>query len=266
MGLELTDVKARNLNYLWFELLSRLLSDPSKCRVWTVEGRQGSLERGDVHDRSHIGSGSYVGSRRWEFDHVRAHVTHPGERPLIPDHRDGIPNPVTGGMEQVVRYYLDYLVGEEKQPEETYTYGERIAPQVPVVVDKFLSGGWGTNQCTIAVEKPDDILLPDPPCLRLIDFRVYPDDGLRPGERQALHMTVYFRSWDLWGGLPANLAGLRLLQEDMADAMCIEAGEIVAMSKGLHLYEDSWNAALRRIGEPEASPEELLRRISLKEG
>lgn len=260
--LSLTDVRARNLNYLWFELLERLLQNPDKCRVWTVEGKQGSESRGDTGERSHIGSGSYVGTRRWEFDHIRIHVTHPGERPLIPDHRDGIPNPVTGGMEQIQKYYEGYLVGSDKQECETYTYGERIAPQIPAVLEKFHEGGWGTNQCTIAVAQPSDIFLPDPPCLRLIDFRIYPAEGLREGEQPALHMTVYFRSWDLWGGLPANLAGLRLLQEDMAAALSVEAGEIVAISKGLHLYEDSWNAALRRLGESEISPEELVSRVS----
>ena len=27
----------------------------------------------------------------------------------------------------------------------------------------------------------------------------------------------YFRSWDLWGGFPANLAGVAVLQKSMAD-------------------------------------------------
>jgi len=31
-----------------------------------------------------------------------------------------------------------------------------------------------------------------------------------------LHFVLYFRSWDLWGGFPAKLAGIQLLKEYMA--------------------------------------------------
>ena len=44
------------------------------------------------------------------------------------------------------------------------------------------------------------------------------------------------RSWDLWGGLPANLAAIQALQQYMAEAIGILHGEMVVESKGLHLY------------------------------
>ena len=50
------------------------------------------------------------------------------------------------------------------------------------------------------------------------------------------HFFVYFRSWDLWGGLPANLAGIQNLKEYMAEAIGVKDGEMVVESKGLHLY------------------------------
>jgi thymidylate synthase len=240
--LNVIDVKATTLNDAWFRCIELVLEHG---RVWTVQGKQGEKKKGDTDDRSHIGSGSYVGSKRWEFDHVRVHITSPGGRPLIPDVPDGVPAPTD--MEYVEDYYKRYLVGTEKAENETYTYGERIQPQIAPIIEKFTKGGWGSNQCTIAVAKPEDILLPDPPCLREIDFRVYPEDALAEHEEQELHMTVYFRSWDLWGGFPSNLAALRMLQEDMAVAMEIPAGEIVAVSKGLHLYEQSWDVAKLRV-------------------
>jgi thymidylate synthase len=150
-------------------------------------------------------------------------------------------------MDYVEKYYRRYLAGTEKEGTETYTYGERIQPQLEPIIDKFVKGGWGSNQCTIAVARPEDIMLPDPPCLREIDLRVYPEHALAEHEEQALHMTVYFRSWDLWGGFPSNLAALRLLQEDMAAAMGVPAGEIVGLSKGLHLYDQSWDFAKLRV-------------------
>ena len=81
---------------------------------------------------------------------------------------------------------------------------------------------------------PSDIYLADPPCLRLIDTRI------RNGK---LHFILYFRSWDLWGGFPSNLGGLQLVKQYMADEIGVEDGEIIAVSKGLHLYEYSWELA-----------------------
>jgi thymidylate synthase len=87
------------------------------------------------------------------------------------------------------------------------------------------------------VGMPQDIVSSDPPCLRLIDTRV------RYGK---LHFVVYFRSWDLWAGFPANLAGVQLLKEYMAQQIGTEDGEIIAVSKGMHLYDYTWDLAKLR--------------------
>jgi thymidylate synthase len=251
-------VTVRNLNELWFKAIEKLLTSKDCCRVWTVEGKQGEELEGDTGDRSYIGSGSYVGKRRWEFDFFSAHITNPGDRPIIPDVPVGIPAPTD--MKYVEDYYKNYLLGNVKGQNEIYTYGERISKQIEPVIEKYMAG-FGTNQCCIEIGQPSDIKISDPPCLRLIDSRVYPDTALREGEKQALHFTIYFRSWDLWSGLPSNLAGLRLLQEYIAGFLGVEAGEMIVMSKGLHLYEDSWNSALKRIGEPELTPDQIVEKF-----
>jgi len=66
------------------------------------------------------------------------------------------------------------------------------------------------------------------------------DTRLREGK---LNFVVYFRSWDLWAGFPSNMAALQLLKEYMASEIGVEDGELVAMSKGLHLYEYTWELA-----------------------
>ncbi|MDY7032918.1 MAG: thymidylate synthase, partial [Thermodesulfobacteriota bacterium] len=53
---------------------------------------------------------------------------------------------------------------------------------------------------------------------------------------EILFFYPYFRSWDLWGGFPANLAAIAVLQKYMADEIGIENGPIIASSKGLHIY------------------------------
>ena len=58
-----------------------------------------------------------------------------------------------------------------------------------------------------------------------------------------LHFIIYFRSWDLWAGFPTNLGGLQLLKEYMAKEIGVEDGEMICVSKGLHLYEHAWEFA-----------------------
>ena len=58
-----------------------------------------------------------------------------------------------------------------------------------------------------------------------------------------LNFIVYFRSWDLWAGLPSNLAAIQLLKEYMSSEIGVDDGELIALSKGLHLYEYAWELA-----------------------
>jgi len=77
-------------------------------------------------------------------------------------------------------------------------------------------------------------------CLRSIDTRI--SEG-------KLHFQVYFRSWDLWNGFPANLGAIQLLKEYMAGQIGVEDGEIIVSSKGLHLYDYIWELAKLRANK-----------------
>jgi thymidylate synthase len=125
----------------------------------------------------------------------------------------------------------------EKQPEEDYTYGMYLERQIDEVIKMYKRDGYNTNQAYMTVGKPQTIYLKDPPCLRGIDTRI--SDG-------KLHFVVYFRSWDLWGGFPANLGAIQLLKEYMAGEIGVEDGEIIASSKGLHIYDYIWELAKLR--------------------
>ena len=185
-----------------------------------AQGREYIIERG-----------SNVGGRRKELDFIVLQVRHPGRRPLVPDVPLGVPPP--SSMEYVENY-LQYLLTSFKADTEQYTYGEDLESQIPEVIRIYKEGGHNTNQGFMAVGSRESIKLPDPPCLRGIDTRVA--DG-------KLHFIVYFRSWDLWAGLPSNLAGIQLLKEYVASEIGVEDGEIMALSKGLHLYDYSWELA-----------------------
>jgi len=244
-------VQARDLPDLWFQAVHDILD----------HGRRFTIDRG-----------SYAGQTRLEYDYFCGHVKYPGTQPVIPDIPPacGIPNPVEEGYiyggEGYERSYIEYLMTGEKEIGESYTYGERLtrAPitgdklawweaknteiidnrevdgtavfeedgqlylnQIEWIIQTYKKHGHRNNQMVLQVANPSDCTLLDPPCLRSIDTRIQDD---------SLNFFVYFRSWDLWGGLPANLAGIQNLKEYMAGEIGVKDGEMIVESKGLHLY------------------------------
>jgi thymidylate synthase len=208
-------VKARDLPDAWFQAVYEILD----------QGREYVIDRG-----------SCEGQQRLEFDYITVQILHPGTRPLLPDIPPnlGIPNPVAEGY---VEQYLPYLMTAVKQENEDYTYGQYLERQIQEVIRMYKEDGFGTNQAFMTVGNPETLYLKDPPCLRGIDTRI------RDGR---LHFFVYFRSWDLWNGFPANLAAIQMLKEYMAQEIGVEDGEIVAASKGLLLYDYVWELAKLR--------------------
>jgi thymidylate synthase len=244
-------LQSRDLPDLWFQAVHDILD----------HGRRFKIDRG-----------SYAGQTRLEYDYFIGHVKHPYTQPLLPDIPPscGIPNPVEEayiyGGDGYKRSYIEYLMTGSKEPGESYTYGERLTKaaidgdklawwengnteiidkrsideksvfvengklylnQIEWVIATYKKYGERNNQMVLQVAHPSDITLIDPPCLRSIDTRIQDD---------TLHFCVYFRSWDLWGGLPANLAGIQNLKEYMSAEIGVKDGEMIVESKGLHLY------------------------------
>jgi len=221
--MKLEFIEARDLPDAWFQCIYRLLET----------GREYTIDRG-----------SYKGQKRLEFDHVTIQIKYPAARPLLPDIPPalGIPNPVTEGY---LEEYLPYLMTSAKKPGEDYTYGQYLEPQIEEVTRMYREDGPATNQAYMTVGDPESIYLEDPPCLRGIDTRI------RDGK---LHFIIYFRSWDLWNGFPANLGAIQLLKEYMASSIGVEDGQIIASSKGLHLYDYVWDLAKLRTMRESPSP------------
>jgi thymidylate synthase len=203
-------IEARDLSEAWFLCLRRILT----------EGREYKIERG-----------SYAGQLRKELEFVVVQIRHPGTRPLVPDVPQGVPPPST--MEYIEEY-LPYLMTAHKREGEQYTYGQYLETQIAEVIKMYQEDGYNTNQAFMAVGDSQSIFLPDPPCLRAIDTRILDNK---------LNFVVYFRSWDLWAGFPSNLAAIQLLKEYMASEVGVDDGEIIAMSKGLHIYDYAWELA-----------------------
>jgi thymidylate synthase len=217
---KITSIEARDLPEAWFLCVRNVM----------------------LHGREYvISKGSFERRRRKEFDFVVVHIKNPGHRPLTPDVPEGVPCPTT---EEYLQEYVLYLMTDTPQPGEDYTYGQDLAPQMDEVIRLYKKWGHDTNRLCMSVGSKESLFhyrreeetgqAASSQCLRLVDTRV--SDG-------ALHFIVYFRSWDLWGGFPSNLGGLQLMKEYMADQIGVKDGEIIAVSKGLHLYDYSWDLA-----------------------
>ena len=208
--MKITQIEARDLAEAWFLCLRKVLT----------EGHDYKVQRG-----------SYKGQYRKELDFVAVQIMNPGSRPIIPSTPEGVPPPTS--MEYIDDY-LPYLMTAHRRQGEQYTYGQYLEEQIPRVIEMYRKDGYDTNQGFMAVGGKESITLDDPPCLRAIDTRI---------RDNKLKFVVYFRSWDLWAGFPSNLAAIQLLKEYMASEIGVADGEILALSKGLHLYEYSWELA-----------------------
>ena len=239
-------IEATSLSDAWFQTLYRCVE----------KGRSFVIDRG-----------SYSGQKRLEFDYITIHIKHPEAVPLLPQVSPayGFPNPVD---DNYLDGYLPYLMTGEEKEGESYTYGQRIClcpmaylpdeykslediliqdaeiwkdrkilvetengfclNQMELMIWTYKNKGHRNNQMILQVGQPTDMSLIDPPCLRHIDTRI--QDG-------KLHFFPYFRSWDLYGGFPANLAAIEMMKQYCAESIGVENGEIIAASKGLHIYD-----------------------------
>jgi len=229
-----------------------------------------------------IDRGSNAEQWRKEFDFITIHASCPGTGELLPKLNPALQLDDPCAPDYLDKY-MPYLMTGEEAENESYTYGQRICKaeldgsflryinphteeilikdpeiwdvpgiivreegtqdsteadyylnQMELMIWTYKHHGPRNNQMIMQVGQPTDMMLQDPPCLRHIDTRI--QDG-------ALHFMPYFRSWDLWGGLPANLAAIELMKQYCAEAIGVDNGEMIASSKGLHLYNYVWEIA-----------------------
>jgi thymidylate synthase len=161
-------------------------------------------------------------------------IAHPENRPLV----DG---QAPCDMKYVQWYALKYLWSDVIE-DEIYTYGSRLrvpVDQVEEAIGRYLEEE-GDRQVTLVIRLPEDIKKRirdrkhEPPCLSLIDTEIID---------HKLHLTSYFRSWDAYAGLPANIAGIQIFNEALVSelnrrrSLDIETGKLIFHSKNCHIYE-----------------------------
>ena len=175
-----------------------------------------------------VKKGSYEGQIRKQLQHLMIIVEEPYKRPFKFYTPPTIPEPTDEA--KIHQYFYDYLITDTKCDHEDYTYGEMISLQINDVIQILNDSQGHTNQACMNIGGVDNIKMDDPPCLRVVDFKVV--EG-------KLNVNVFFRSWDLFTGLPENLGGIQLLKEYVSLHLNFphEDGKLIAYSSGAHLYE-----------------------------
>lgn len=223
-------IEAKTISDAWFQLIYNIFD-----KSYRQEIQKGSFEKEQY---------------RLQYPSVTVYIEHPW-LDMIPIMPSGLNIPAPTTMEYVEDYFVNYLMNTELAENETYTYGSRINKyltdrelkfgdhtmqdtQLNRVI-KMLKETPFTNQAVIEIGTPDDLEVCygkdgklDPPCLRIIDFKVIPSE--------ILTVSIYFRSWDLWAGFPTNLAGIELLKQFVAQESGLQNGCMYAYSAGLHIY------------------------------
>lgn len=209
-------ITATDLNDAWFQALMACI----------LYGKNYVIDRG-----------SFEHCTRRQLEFFSMEILYPGHRPIIPLMPEGCGLPTPTDMDYVNKY-LSYLMEDNLQDNEQYTYGSSIKNQIQPVIN-MLKNTPKTNQACITVGSPNSIFLSDPECLRLISLKLLDSK---------LNMTVFFRSWDLMCGFPSNLAGLQLFKEYLCEEIGCQDGKTIAVSDGLHLYDYQFEVAEARTG------------------
>ena len=177
---------------------------------------------------------------------ITIEILHPENKPLVDDK-------APCDMKYVQWYALKYLWSGTIE-DEAYTYGSRLrkpVDQIKELIKRYLEEQ-NDRQVTLAIRLPQDIKKKinnkkhEPPCLSLIDTEIH---------NQKLHLTCYFRSWDAYAGLPANIAGIQILNEAITKEinqkgnLNIQTGKLIFHSKNCHIYKRQFKI-IERLMKP----------------
>jgi thymidylate synthase len=201
-------VIAKTISDAWFQLIYNLFDHAYSQKI-----QKGSFENEQY---------------RLQYPGIAVYIEHPyyDMIPIMPPNSN-IPAPTT--KEYIEDYFANYLMNPELAENETYKYASRIHNKMPAggtqldrIIDMLRETPL-TNQAAIEIATPDDLDICygndgklDPPCLRLLDFKVIPEDS-----ELVLTVSAYFRSWDLWAGLPTNLGGIEILKPLLKMELCM---------------------------------------------
>ena len=200
-----------------------------------------------------LSSGEISNTFRLQAEMTSIEVLYPETRPLSIQYPEQLGIPRVNSDEVIEDYFVDYLANGKISSNETYTYGSRMNNyftkcehcgninffnQIDWIVEHFKKFP-NNNHCCVQIAKGDDVTLEHAPCARSVSFKIVD---------KKLNMMLFFRSWDLYSGLPTNLGGFQLLNELIASRIGLKTGKLFGVSDGLHIYSYSLPVIKQRLG------------------
>lgn len=155
-------------------------------------------------------------------------VEHPLQEPMISRLMIGGPHE----LEQYRREILDGILDFEiEKGNWTYTYHNRIANQIPFVIDELKRNPYSRRAAIVVRDWEVDSKSTDPACLQHIQYFV---------RDNKLHCKLLFRSNDACKGTFMNAFALIMLQKRIADELGYEIGTYTHRANSFHCYASDY--------------------------
>lgn len=154
-------------------------------------------------------------------------VEEPLAEPMISRFMIAGPKELEQYRQEMLDGILDFEVMRGKWP---YTYHERMANQIPFIIEE-LKRNPHSRRATINVRYLIDSRSDDPACLQHIQYFI------RDGK---LHCKVLFRSNDACRAAYMNAFALVMLQKRIADELGVEMGTYTHRANSFHCYAENY--------------------------
>jgi thymidylate synthase len=151
---------------------------------------------------------------------------------------------LVGATSRAITEYQAQLLSPELPDGMSYTYGNRLFAhaggsrpinQIEELIITQLKSSPDARRTAVTTLIPEiDTTSKEPPCLTHVQ-------ALQ--SRGELHLMATFRSHDMFKAAVANAAGLRVLQQRIANAIELPLGKLMITSNSAHIYEPDWEPA-----------------------
>jgi len=135
--------------------------------------------------------------------------------------------------------YLPQVLSGKSLDGVSYTYGQRLmdykgVDQVQWMVGMLKKSPETRRAVAITWDVSKDHDEANQPCLDLVQALIH---------QGRLHLTVYFRSNDMFAAWPRNVIAIRKLQKNIAAGLDVPMGTLTTISNSAHIYEKEWKKA-----------------------
>jgi len=204
---------ATNIPDAWFQVVYATINTPFIC---------------DKHF-GHVNLG-----KRYEIPLVALEVTHPLEKPYLPEISDGVEIPGLITPSDLLDFFLMEFMEEECSPDRAYTYGSRICEDLSPDVHQLdyfceqIDKNPYSDHTILQIARPVDLGYKDPPALQSIQAKVV---------NQELHFIIHCVGHNVCDIFLRDLAAIAMLMHFIVSGSELTGGKFFYYCTGLHAYE-----------------------------